>query len=370
MKKYFLIGSVIILTTAINSGTALAAPFSEEAYQEAVNTIIDQRPVNEAAVRQQGDDYANSFLEAFNSASRSYQTAFYQGSQDGLAGKAKADGKNALEQAGYDRGYNHGCSLREAAPSKTDTAQPGLPSQPAADQALPPEIGADENEYPIKKPDNNQAAFINRLAKNAQQIGRKYDLYPSVIIAQAALESNWGNSSLSNAPYHNLFGVKGYFMGKTISSPTEEYDHEGHRFQIKDHFRWYESDYQALEDYAQTLDSSLYQDVHRARAKNYREATHALMGKYATDPAYEQKLNELIDNYQLTRYDSLPEKGQTDRLAARTPIEAANDKVPGIKPPTAKHKTKVRHHSVLVPLLGGAGSAGLWGLVKRIGILK
>lgn len=369
MKKYFLIGTVIVLTTAINGGAALAAPLSGDAYREAVDTIIAQRPVDEAAIRQRGSDYAAAFLEAFRNAGNNYQTAFRQGNQDGLAGKAKAQGKSELEQAGYDRGYNHGCRLREDSPSNKITEQSDLPTQ--SGEGDPPSAGilTDDGAYPIKKPDNSQAAFISRLAQDAQRVGAKYDLYPSVIIAQAALESNWGASSLSNAPYHNLFGVKGYFMGKTVSSPTEEYDQQGHRFQIKDHFRWYESDYQALEDYAQTLDSSLYQDVHRSRAKTYREATHALMGKYATDPAYEQKLNELIDSYQLTRYDFLPEKGQAEQVSARVPVEVKEERAPEIKPPAAKKKAE-HHHSVLVPLLGGAGSAGLWGLVKRIGILK
>lgn len=369
MKKYFLIGTVIVLTTALNSGAALAAPLNEDAYREAADTIIAQRPVDEAAIRQRGSAYAAAFLEAFRSAGNDYQAAFCQGSQDGLVGRAKAQGKSELEQAGYDRGYTHGCRLRGNSSSQKATEQSDLPTP--LEEGNPPVAGmrADDGTYPIRKPDNSQAAFIIRLAQDAQRIGAKYDLYPSVIIAQAALESNWGASSLSNAPYHNLFGVKGYFMGKTISSPTEEYDQQGHRFQINDHFRWYESDYQALEDYAQTLDNSLYQDVHRSRAKTYREATHALMGKYATDPAYEQKLNELIDSYQLTRYDFLPERGQTEQVSARVPVEVKEGRTPEIKAPAAKKKAQ-HHHSVLVPLLGGAGSAGLWGLVRRIEILK
>ncbi|MFR0771236.1 MAG: glucosaminidase domain-containing protein [Limosilactobacillus pontis] len=32
-------------------------------------------------------------------------------------------------------------------------------------------------------------------------MGTEYDLYPSVIIAQAALESNWGTSRLGRAPF-------------------------------------------------------------------------------------------------------------------------------------------------------------------------
>ena len=46
-------------------------------------------------------------------------------------------------------------------------------------------------------------------------------------------------------------------------------------------------------------------------AKSYREATHTLVGRYATDPDYDKKLNQIIDSYQLTRYDGPKKDGNT-----------------------------------------------------------
>ena len=52
-----------------------------------------------------------------------------------------------------------------------------------------------------------QAAFLNKAAKQAVKAAKKYGTYPSVMIAQAIVESGWGESGLAvNA--NNLFGMK------------------------------------------------------------------------------------------------------------------------------------------------------------------
>lgn len=48
-------------------------------------------------------------------------------------------------------------------------------------------------------------AFINQIAGTASQIAAERDLYASVMIAQAVLESSSGQSGLSQAPYYNFF---------------------------------------------------------------------------------------------------------------------------------------------------------------------
>ena len=49
-------------------------------------------------------------------------------------------------------------------------------------------------------------AFIDNIGETARQIGQDYNIYASVLIAQAILESNSGQSGLSQAPYYNFFG--------------------------------------------------------------------------------------------------------------------------------------------------------------------
>lgn len=52
-----------------------------------------------------------------------------------------------------------------------------------------------------------QADFLKKTAKQATKVAKKYGVYPSVMIAQAIVESGWGQSGLAvNA--NNLFGMK------------------------------------------------------------------------------------------------------------------------------------------------------------------
>lgn len=69
----------------------------------------------------------------------------------------------------------------------------------------------------------NTAAFITEIATYAQPVAQANDLYASVMIAQAILESGWGRSALSQSPNHNLFGIKGSHNGQTVYMNTAEY---------------------------------------------------------------------------------------------------------------------------------------------------
>ena len=44
---------------------------------------------------------------------------------------------------------------------------------------------------------DEQAEFLNKAAKQAVRAAKKYGTYPSVMIAQAIVESGWGQSGLA-----------------------------------------------------------------------------------------------------------------------------------------------------------------------------
>lgn len=54
-----------------------------------------------------------------------------------------------------------------------------------------------------------QLDFINRFLPAAQQAGNRFDLNPAVVLAQAAIESGWGESYLATV-CHNYFGITAY----------------------------------------------------------------------------------------------------------------------------------------------------------------
>lgn len=204
-------------------------------------------------------------------------------------------------------------------------------------------------------------AFIKKMAPLAQEVGRDYDLYPSVMLAQAALESNWGQSELANR-HHNLFGVKATDGLPSVLMPTTECDASGKAHDEKAKFRKYQSNKESLLDYANTLSDPLYNGAHRKQAHSWKQATAALNGKYATDPHYSAKLNAIIRGGHLDRYDKLPKQHQSSHhwgTFADKPINH-HEKT---------QSTQASHdHTDLatIGILGGAGSFSLFGFFRHL----
>lgn len=51
--------------------------------------------------------------------------------------------------------------------------------------------------------------FVKGYGEAARMAGELYGMNPVVILAQAAIESGWGESTLA-VKYHNFFGITGY----------------------------------------------------------------------------------------------------------------------------------------------------------------
>ncbi|MGM0209128.1 hypothetical protein IGI96_003652 [Enterococcus sp. DIV0421] len=157
--------------------------------------------------------------------------------------------------------------------------------------------------------DESVESFIRKIGESARKIGQEKDLYASVMIAQAILESASGQSQLAKAPNYNLFGIKGTHKGKGVSFSTQEDLGDGTLYTTQATFRRYENYEDSLNDYAQLLkegltgNSHFYEGVWKTNAKTYQEATKFLTGRYATDTSYYKKLNSLIETYDLTTYD-------------------------------------------------------------------
>ncbi len=146
--------------------------------------------------------------------------------------------------------------------------------------------------------------FINDVAAHAVPLQSSHGIRPSVAIAQAILESNWGNSSLSRQE-HNYFGIKGQSENRKYA--TLEYDEEW--VEIHASFRSYPSLEASIKDYAELIangtawNSALYKGVQEAAT--YQEAARALYAAgYATDPTYPEKIIEIIEIYDLDRFDN------------------------------------------------------------------
>lgn len=170
-------------------------------------------------------------------------------------------------------------------------------------------FSADANEGQYQSGYSAASNLIAQIGESARQIGQENDLYASVMIAQAILESSSGTSGLASAPHYNLFGIKGQYNGQSATMSTWEDDGSGNAYTINAAFRSYPSYVESLYDYASLLRQPLYAGAWKSNTGSYQDATAALTGLYATDSSYNVKLNSLIQQYNLTQFDSAVGQG-------------------------------------------------------------
>lgn len=150
--------------------------------------------------------------------------------------------------------------------------------------------------------------FIATIAPMAIEDMIQTGVLASITIAQAALESAWGES----APGNNLFGIKATGDEPQSEQVTKEC-YNGEWLTVRDGFRAYESWYGSIVDHsAFLLENGRYAAAgffDRCAALDFQGAASALQAAgYATDPDYANKLITIIANNQLYQYDKEAEK--------------------------------------------------------------
>ena len=215
-----------------------------------------------------------------------------------------------------------------AKPSETPAA-PSTPSastgngssadKPAEDVEDAPEdmvqesATLDEDELVYVSRNLTTEQFISQIGEEARELCQENDLYASVMIAQAVVESASGSSGLSCEPYNNLFGIKGSYDGKSVRMKTQEDDGKGNLETIIAEFRKYPTMLESLEDYVGLLtNNSLYNPVKKSNTESYEDACDYLQGRYATSTSYSRTLKAYIDAYDLTEYDKPVEEAKKD----------------------------------------------------------
>lgn len=145
--------------------------------------------------------------------------------------------------------------------------------------------------------------FVSELAPIAQEVSAKTGVPAELILAQAALETGWGQYKIkteTGADSHNYFGIKAgeTWQGARTAVVTHEYE-AGKKIQKTDAFRVYASAEDAFTDYAQVISRNpRYQAV--MEAQDAPGAARALQaGGYATDPEYAEKLIAVMETTKL-----------------------------------------------------------------------
>ncbi|MDO4282327.1 MAG: LysM peptidoglycan-binding domain-containing protein [Clostridia bacterium] len=147
------------------------------------------------------------------------------------------------------------------------------------------------------------AEFIEKIGTLAREDMKKSKILASLTIAQAILESSWGRSALAQAPNYNLFGIKGDYRGSYCTFNTQEYLN-GNWCTVSANFRKYPSWAESLADHSALFNT--YDRYANLRGNyNYRDVCNKVREDgYATDPSYSSKLINIIEQYDLTRFDT------------------------------------------------------------------
>ena len=145
--------------------------------------------------------------------------------------------------------------------------------------------------------------FIEKVGPLAQRDAKASKVLASLTIAQAILESNNGNSTLTREA-NALFGIKATnWRGKVWTGKTLEYYNPNKPTTITAGFRAYSSWEESIADHSKLLMSAgRYKAV--VGERDYQKACKAIYNAgYATDPQYANKLIKLIEDNNLTQFD-------------------------------------------------------------------
>ena len=143
------------------------------------------------------------------------------------------------------------------------------------------------------------AEFINRMMPSIKTAASSLGVNPMGLMAQAALETGWGQRMPRNAdgsPSYNMFGIKagdGWTGPKAITDSMEVTN--GVAAPKRTAFRSYGSIEESVNDFAALLKNSpRYKDALAAGANASAYVARIGSSGYATDPDYGNKLNEIL----------------------------------------------------------------------------
>ena len=187
---------------------------------------------------------------------------------------------------------------RRASALQATAAQAGDPEPEAV---APAAAGGDVDAAPSEAnaPPASPTEFVHQLLPYARAAAQDLGIAPAAILAQAALESNWGRRVPQQADGRTTFNLFGIKAGHTWSGPvasvsTLEFA-DGVAVRGRAAFRAYASLAEGVRDYVTMVKGSPRFRAALAAGRNAFGYLSALAeGGYSTDPAYAQKLHAIL----------------------------------------------------------------------------
>jgi peptidoglycan hydrolase FlgJ len=141
----------------------------------------------------------------------------------------------------------------------------------------------------------DRISFVKSIEPYAEQAAAQLGVSSNTLIAQAALETGWGQhvpTASDGSSSFNLFGIKAGagWSGAAVSAQTKEFS-QGAPSSLSQPFRAYSSVQQGVNDYVTLLQRGSHYQQALGTGEDVGAFAGALArGGYATDPAYVQKL--------------------------------------------------------------------------------
>lgn len=154
--------------------------------------------------------------------------------------------------------------------------------------------------------------FVKRYYPFAKQVEDETTIPAIAILAQAALESAWGNKAIGN----NIFGIKfkkgdyGYkkvltteysdkpdlFKGEDLVSVIYDFERGKYKYKVYQYFADYKTPYDAFLAHSKLLLSERY--ISALKYKEVPELYIAEVAKcgYASDPNYSKKMAQMVSS--------------------------------------------------------------------------
>ena len=151
---------------------------------------------------------------------------------------------------------------------------------------------------PASASSSERANFISQVWPDAAQAAQQLGVHPVSLVAQAALETNWGKSiprTAGGASSNNLFGVKAgqSWNGASVTAGTQEFV-GGAAQQTSAAFRAYASPGESFQDYVAVIRNNPRLSAALGSGTNVASFAAALQqGGYASDPDYAHKVTAI-----------------------------------------------------------------------------
>lgn len=225
-------------------------------------------------------------------------TALTKHQADVTAGSALLQGSATTRQLAAEQVWQPAKAIvsaahtRPANPLITSVSEPAQPNNAATAVTSPD---------PLASLSGPEADFVRQLLPAARQAARQLGLEPLALVAQAALETGWGQKLFKagdGQSSHNLFGIKAgsNWQGEVAVVDTLEY-RQGLAQKEKARFRVYQDFAGSMQDYVELVKNQpRYQDAVAASHDTPTYFRRLQAAGYATDPNYAEKILQVLQS--------------------------------------------------------------------------